>query len=255
MLCQSDNIFLLCNNVISLLRKGDLILFNNTDVHGIIADPKLIFDRLVLIFEPGFVGELCGTFDLLGCFRGPAGSASHICHLRPEQADTIVSFCDTLAGYNEDDTDIIKLKKKLVLAEMLLEINVLFNESRREEADIDSDPQYEKIELILAYINDNLAGDLSLDAISKRFYISSSYLSTLFKEIMGYPLNTYIINKRILLAAELLKQNHTVTSVTESCGFNNYPHFIRTFKKLKGVSPKQFAMRYRNEKRLGHNLV
>ena len=111
MLCQSDNIFLLCNNVISLLRKGDLLLFNNTDIHGIIADPKLIFDRLVLIFEPDFIGELCGIFDLPGCFRGSADRASHICHLKPEQADIIVSFYNTLAEYNNDDTNIIKLKK------------------------------------------------------------------------------------------------------------------------------------------------
>jgi AraC-like DNA-binding protein len=251
MLCLSDNIFLLNNNIISLLQKNDLILFNDMDIHGIIADPDLIFDRMVLIFEPDFIGEFRRTFDLLGCFRQSSDKVPHICHLTPEQADFIISFYNNLAEYNEDNSDIAKLKKKLILAEMLLKINILFDESAKQKIDIRSDPQYEKIQRILSYINDNLAGDLSLDVISRQFYISTSYLSALFKEITGYSLNNYIINKRILLATELLKQNHTVTSVTESCGFNNYSHFIRTFKKFEGIAPKQYAMRCRKNARRG----
>ena len=37
-LCLTDGIFILNNGIVSLLHKNDLILFNDTDIHGIIAD-------------------------------------------------------------------------------------------------------------------------------------------------------------------------------------------------------------------------
>lgn len=248
LLCRSDNIFLLNNDVISLLQRNDLILFNDTDVHGIIADPDLIFERYVLMFEPGFVRELCSTYNLLECFYGAPGKTARICHLTAEQSDNIISFYDILKKYNKYDSEIIKLKRKIVLAEMLLEINILFSESSiKPRVELHSDPQYEKIQRILSFINDNLAGELSLETISKQFYISISYLSALFRDVTGFSLSHYIITKRILLATELLKQNRPVTAVTELCGFNNYSHFIRTFKKFEGISPKQYAVRWRNK--------
>jgi AraC-like DNA-binding protein len=252
LLCRSENIFLLNNDVISLLQKNDLILFNDTDAHGIIADPGLIFERYVLMFEPGFVRELCNTYNLLECFHRAAEKAVSVCHLTEEQAGHIISFYDTLKKYNKFDSEIIKLKRKIVLAEMLLETNILFSESSiKPQVELHSDPQYEKIQRILSFINNNLAGELSLKTISDQFYISASYLSALFRDITGFSMNNYIITKRILLATELLKQNRPVTAVTELCGFNNYSHFIRTFKRFEGISPKQYAVRWRNRERLG----
>lgn len=255
LLCRSDNIFLLNNDVMSLLQRNDLILFNDTDVHGIIADPDLTFERYVLMFEPGFVRELCSTYNLLGCFHRAPEKAARICHLTAEQSDNIILFYDTLKKYNKYDSEIIKLKRKIVLAEMLLEINILFSESSiKPRVELHSDPQYEKIQRILSFINDNLAEELSLETISKQFYISISYLSALFRDVTGFSLNNYIITKRILLATELLKQNRPVTAVTELCGFNNYSHFIRTFKKFEGISPKQYAVMWRNKERLNMEI-
>jgi AraC-like DNA-binding protein len=203
------------------------------------------------MFEPGFVRELCSTYNLLECFqRGPEKTVS-ICRLTEEQADNIISFYDTLKKYNKFDSEIIKLKKKIVLAEMLLEINSLFSESAiKPRVELHSDPQYEKIQRILSFINNNLGEELSLKALSERFYISASYLSALFRDVTGFSLNNYIITKRIFLATELLKQNRPVTAVTELCGFNNYSHFIRTFKRFEGISPKQYAVKWRNKERL-----
>jgi YesN/AraC family two-component response regulator len=245
--CMSDNIFFLNNDIIHLLHKDDLVILNDTDVHGIIADPGLTFDRYVLIFEPDFIHELCDTYNLLDCFHKPTKNFLRIFHLSPEKAGLILSFYNKLSEYNDDKMDMLKLKKKLILAEMLIEINVLFQETAQQRDEIKPDPQYEKIQRILSYIENNLAGDLSLDSISKRFYISTSYLSALFREVTGYSLNNYIINKRITLAIELLKQNKPVTLVSELCGFNNYSHFIRTFKKIEGVPPKRFTMRWRKK--------
>ena len=245
LLCLSDGIFILNNDNLSLLHKNDLVLFNDTDIHGIIADTNMEFERMVLLYEPAFIKEFRNTFDLLKCFLGPPEKETRICRLSPEQAGIIISLYQSLAVFNNDDSDVAKMKKKLLLADMLLRINILYDESSHNEAMIKTDPMFNKIQSILSFIDDNPAQDLTLDTISKQFYISKSYLSAIFKEITGYSVNNYIINKRIRLAIEFLKQNRSVYEVSESCGFNNYSHFIRTFKKFEGVSPKQYAMKFR----------
>ena len=245
LLCLSDGIFILNNDNLSLLHKNDLILFNSADIHGVIADTNMEFERMVLLYDPAFVKEFRNTFDLLKCFQEPPGQAARICKLSPEEAGIILSLYQSLSVLNKDDSDTAKMKKKLLLADMLLRINILYEKSSHHETVVKTDPLFNKIQSVLSFINDNLAQDLSLDTISRQFYISTSYLSAIFKEITGYSVNNYIINKRILLASELLKQNCSVSEVSESCGFNNYSHFIRTFKKFEGVSPKQYAMKLR----------
>jgi YesN/AraC family two-component response regulator len=97
------------------------------------------------------------------------------------------------------------------------------------------------VQLILEYINQHLNECLSLDKLSGVFYLNKYYLSHIFKNSTGFSVNEYIINRRILKSRELLKQNNSVSKVSEMVGFNNYCHFIRTFKKLVGMSPKQYA--------------
>ena len=254
LLCLSDSIFILNNDSLSLLRKNDLILFNDTDIHGIIADIYQKFERMVLLIDPAFIKEFLPTYDLLKCFYEPTGQTKRICHLSPEQAESILFSYKSLSDLNDDHSDIAKLKKKLLLADLLLRINTIYDESPHQELTIKADPLFNKIQSVISYINDNLAKDLSLRVLSEQFYISTSYLSAVFKEITGHSVSSYIISRRILLATELLKQNHPVSEVSESCGFNNYTHFIRTFKKYEGVSPKQYTMKFR-KKNTFHSIL
>ena len=41
-------------------------------------------------------------------------------------------------------------------------------------------------------------------------------------------------------AAKLLSTDESVTDIAYSCGFNDLSYFIKVFKDLKGISPKQF---------------
>ena len=53
--------------------------------------------------------------------------------------------------------------------------------------------------------------------------------------------------RRIRIAQELLRNNSSVSDVCEKVGFNNYSHFIRTFTREVGVSPKQYSINIQRE--------
>ena len=93
-----------------------------------------------------------------------------------------------------------------------------------------------KIMDLLAYINEHLAEDLSIDHLAQTFYISRYHMMRLFKEEMGYTIGNYISYKRLSLAKELIEKGMPVTQACLDCGFKDYSTFSRAYKKRFGHS-------------------
>ena len=94
---------------------------------------------------------------------------------------------------------------------------------------------------IICYIHRNYSKNISLECISKQFFISKSRLSQVFKDATGFSVGDYIITYRIKMACSLLKSGMRVKDVGEMVGFHTSTNFIRTFKKKMGFSPGEFS--------------
>ena len=101
-----------------------------------------------------------------------------------------------------------------------------------------------RIDLVLAYLQEHMAEKLTLDQVAAEFYISKYYLSHCFKSATGFSVGQYLINTRILEARRMLQDGGRVAQVGEAVGFHSNEHFIRTFTKLTGISPKQYARQF-----------
>lgn len=93
------------------------------------------------------------------------------------------------------------------------------------------------------YVEENLFHDVSLVKMSEDLGISSSYLSRIFKSIMGVNYSDYLVEKKLLRAKELLDStDYTVKEISEMLGYASTAHFIRIFKQRYGCTPKQSRM-------------
>ncbi len=100
-----------------------------------------------------------------------------------------------------------------------------------------------KIDEILRYINDNLTADLSVDELGQRFYLSRSWLMHRFKSITGCPIHQYVLQKRLILAAQLLRREESVGEAAQRSRFTDYSAFLRAFRRAYGVSPRSIDKR------------
>ena len=96
---------------------------------------------------------------------------------------------------------------------------------------------------ILHYIEENLAEMISLQAIAKKYNYSVTYISKLFKGVTGSSLVSYIIEKRIARAKQLMYENIEIMQIAERVGYRNYSNFYKAFKKATGVSPEEYRRR------------
>lgn len=104
------------------------------------------------------------------------------------------------------------------------------------------------VSTIMNYIDEHYAEDLYLDKISEEMNVSVKYVSRIFKEKTGMNITDYISEVRIGKAKELLVHTDlTIYDIAEKVGISNRTTFLRTFKKMEGVSPTDFRKSFSRE--------
>lgn len=95
---------------------------------------------------------------------------------------------------------------------------------------------------VVKYLRENYAERVENETLSEHFHFTSVYVNRVFKKEMGVSVHQYLISLRISIAKELLDTGeYTPTETALLVGFEDYPHFSKTFKRIVGKSPMQYA--------------
>lgn len=157
--------------------------------------------------------------------------------------DLLLSFFSLIPQLQED-TDLHAEILGYQVKSLFLIFNKLFGESESKEED-NQQVEIPLAVLIKDYIDRHFTEDLSLDSLSKRFNISSFYLSHMYKKQFNYSPVQYILRKRMSLAQTLLiTTNLSIGEVAQKAGYKNPSHFHLLFTKNVGISPRKYRMNY-----------
>lgn len=91
-----------------------------------------------------------------------------------------------------------------------------------------------------AYIDANYMCELSLDIIADALNVSAKYLSRTFKQALGVNLTDYLAYVRVERVKELLSGDFSMEQISEKVGITNRTTFIRTFRKMEGMTPSEY---------------
>ncbi|MEH7239479.1 AraC family transcriptional regulator [Bacillus sp. JJ1562] len=90
------------------------------------------------------------------------------------------------------------------------------------------------------YVQQHPGKEHTVESLAARASFSPRYFSLKFKEIIGQPIKSYIVEARIKRAEHLLHYTGmTVTEVADALGYRNLHFFSRQFKKYTGKSPSE----------------
>lgn len=214
------------------MKGGDLLLVPAHAIHQPIIDPDVPYERFVLWIQP----EALTDQHLDTCFEQCRAENSYL--LPRDRYDKTrlhnllrdMERCDGGEFGDEVLAGALFLQGMVLLNRWLLGQNVPVAQAR-------SDP---KIDEILSYINSDLTADLTVTALAARFYLSRSWLMHRFKAITGCSIHQYVLQKRLILAAQLLKNGESVGDAARLSGFSDYSAFLRAFRKTYGMAPREF---------------
>lgn len=91
------------------------------------------------------------------------------------------------------------------------------------------------------YIADHLASRIRAPDLAAMVQLSTSHFFRAFRETFGQTPLAYIMKQRVLCAQELmLSSSRSIAEIALDCGMCDQPHFTRVFRRIVGVSPRDW---------------
>lgn len=225
------------------IKKGNLVLINNGQLHKISFSKGTLYDRIrIQIKEEEF---------------------HSLFKLSEKETKKFSYFFDTYHGIfelNEKE----QMGVEAILCDIVDEIRNKYSGYqwmayiklieffifivRRKSSDFHSDktisPRHEKVQEIAEYIISNFSTEQTLEQLADQFLINKNTLSRMFKEITGFTVIEYINLQRMKKARELLlDKTISVTEIATLLGYESITYFGRIFKRYMGMTP----LKYRNK--------
>ena len=148
---------------------------------------------------------------------------------------------DMLKNHKSSDSNAFKIEGLLFLFFSKLSENVKSIPSTNDN-DLSSNLYINKA---IEFIQDNYHNQIKVSDIAAYTCLNRSYLTSIFQKYLQMSPQKFLMNFRITKAADLLYDTDLpIGNIAYSCGYNDPLAFSKAFKKIKGVSPKD----YRNNK-------
>lgn len=104
-----------------------------------------------------------------------------------------------------------------------------------------SSRQIESVSLVLDWINQNFKEEISSKTLSQVSNLNFNYLCKIFKNYTGQTITQYVNEQRIEHACyDISMKNKSITEAAFRNGFNDLSYFAKTFKRYKGITPREF---------------
>ena len=221
------------------LKPHDFVLVGANVIHKPEIDSKVPYERYIIYLSEEFVSQKNERGEsLLYCFEQAAQSQNRVVHFMPESYEEIVG-CLLRMEQTERQKD--EYMGDLLLKSIFMEFMVRFNRNvfRQPRAFITTAVYHEKVIDVIAYIQEHLAEEITVDLLAGYCYVSKYYLMRQFKEATGYGIHQYINEKRIQAAKRMILSGMPASKACYECGFRDYSTFARRFKMIVGVAPSK----------------
>lgn len=225
----SGDVSFLVENTLYPIESGDIILTMPNEMHHCVYNSDGMHKHCCMWLSPG--GSLSGMLKFLSKREKGKGN---LIKMNPGDKKKAQSLFVTLCKkFSENSMDSVASLADLFTLFALIDSHTPQTPSVTVLPD--------SFEAILDYIEKNLSSKCTGKDIASKFYISRSTLYRMFKENLNMTPAKYIESKRLALAKTLLEEKKAITEVCALCGFNDYSHFIATFKKRFGITPYKYV--------------
>lgn len=160
---------------------------------------------------------------------------------RPEETASFLSTLDSLYKLASGSDYIRDMR----INEELNRLCTLLMEQSWNPEEATTAPKKLSVAEVKEYLEQHYAEKISLDELSKQFFINKYYLTRVFKEQFGQSITAYLTSLRITHAKQLLRfSEKSVEEIGLKCGLGQLHYFSRVFKEVEGVPPSVYRSQW-----------
>ena len=94
---------------------------------------------------------------------------------------------------------------------------------------------------VIAYINDQLSGNITLEALANLAEMGKFSFCRAFKQVIGKTPYQYLLHQRVRRAKALLANPKlSLSDIAFSVGFYDHSHFTKYFQRVMGITPSAY---------------
>jgi len=222
------------------LSPGDLLLISPSELHQpVFNDDRKNYERIVLWINASFLHQFDSPGrEITRCFGQPGQPRSNLIHTDGVTRELLSYLFNQMIAESRSDEFGSEIYAMSCMTQALVMINRLAIRAQQEAEPRENADS--AVFRILAYINEHYQEDLSLDDLANRFFISKYHLSREFNRLVGTSVYRYIIQKRLIMARQLMASGTPTSTVYQQCGFGDYSNFYRAFKAEYQMSPREY---------------
>ena len=229
------------------LSPGDVLLINPQELHQPVFSPeKQNYERYVLWLSSSFLQQyILPDQDLSQCFD--TSQPTHTNLIRPDGVtrELLTYLFQQLIREQDSKEFAAELNCLSLLAQLLVLVNrTALRAGRAPEPRENADSVVYRM---LGYINDHYSEDLSLDLLANEFFLSKYHLSREFSRVVGTSVHRYIVQKRLIMARQMMAAGTSTSEVSQLCGFGDYSNFYRAFTNEYQISPRKYMEELKRE--------
>lgn len=217
-----------------LLQGGDAVLIGSRSVHRPELDPDTPYERIIIYISPEFLQrESSADCALLDCFFGQRG---HVLRLPEKQREKLLAMTQTLEEELRGEEYGRDIVSNAALMRLLVQIGRYL---RRGDAQnpLPVEPQNSRVQELMRYLDKHLEEDLDIDTLAEVFFISKYHMMRQFRRETGTTIHSYLCQRRLLCARELMNGGMGATQACYRSGFRSYSSFTRAYSKYFGSTP------------------
>lgn len=219
--------YLLCNNEEYILNSGDVIIFNPQDPHSCEQVDGRTLDYRCINVQPEVMRQY--VLEVTGKDYLPRFTEAVLF-----QSELALPLHDLHQMLLEGQADFQKEELFLFLLEQLL------RESSDSGTPAPAQELTTEIKMICQYIEDHYTDNITLQQLAELTGLSKYHLLRLFTKQTGISPYRYLETIRINQAKRLLEQGVSPLEAALQTGFSDQSHFSNFFKKLIGLTPRQY---------------
>ncbi|OGV59412.1 MAG: hypothetical protein A2X45_22320 [Lentisphaerae bacterium GWF2_50_93] len=241
---EGSGIFMFRDRIVPF-SKGDVTVFPPGIPHSACSGPGVKSRWIFIFFDPaGLLSGVCDRPEILSTAR--MTDEKFPCVFKARKFPDITHLIKKIVKLNDDKKEWFETETKAILLQIFIEISRLSGHGRKKnEAEEKLDfSVIERISPALNHIAGNYKSRLKIRSIAKLCGVSIETLRRLFRKAVGRSPESYVQHMRIQIAASLL-ENTTgpIGEISARTGYQTVSCFNRQFRKLMGMSPRQWRMK------------
>jgi AraC-like DNA-binding protein len=252
MLVQEGSGIRFVGNSMERFQAGDLVLYGSniphlyrSDKEYYQKDTELVSKATVVYFKENFLGDSFWQLPPIAPIKKLLALSRRGIKFQGEAKEELKRQIQMLDEQKNSIGRIIDLLSILKIMAETKEYELLLNTAFTKYV---SEDECERINKVYQFIIDNYTANPTLEQVSAVANMSETAFCRYFKSHTNKTYTQFLNDIKVDNACRLLIDNRlSISQICFETGFNNFTHFNDQFKKITGITPKQYQASHLNK--------